>query len=102
MSLPQFASSRYDRVGRTEDARRALKASLDDRIARGPPGFQPLLAIRERWGRCLLEGDLDAAKAQFQEVIAQAHGRGWSHVALAYGDLARLAIIRHETQSASN
>ena len=91
----------YARAGRTEDARRVLKASLEDRIARGPADFQPLLAVRERWGRFLLErGDLVAAQAQFQEVIAQAHGRGWAHVALAYGDLARLAMIRHDAQAA--
>jgi tetratricopeptide (TPR) repeat protein len=91
----------YDRAGRTDDARRTLKFVLDDRAARGPPDFQPLLAARERWGRFLLEqGDLAGAQAQFQEVIAQAHGHHWAHVALAYGDLARLAILRHDAAAA--
>jgi tetratricopeptide (TPR) repeat protein len=91
----------YDRVGRAQDARRALKAALDSRVGTSPPDFQPLLAIRERWGRFLLgQGDTVGAQAQFQEIVAQAHGHRWAHVALAYGDLARLAVLNRDATTA--
>ena len=91
----------YDRAGRAQDARRELKAALDYRMALDAPGFQPLLAARERWGRFLLEqGDRLGAEAEFREVVAQAHGHRWAHVALAYGDLAQIAILNHDPSSA--
>jgi serine/threonine-protein kinase len=91
----------YDRAGRAADARRELQTALEDRIARSTPDFQPLLAARERWGRFLLrQGDTAAAEAQFREIVAQAHGHQWAHVALAYGGLARLAMLRHDNAEA--
>jgi eukaryotic-like serine/threonine-protein kinase len=91
----------YSRAGRVDDARRMLKAAFDDRIARDPPDFQPLLAIRERWGRFLFsQGDLGGATAQFQEVVQQAHGRSLVHVALAYGGIARVALARGDNSGA--
>jgi tetratricopeptide (TPR) repeat protein len=91
----------YSRAGRVDDARRVLKAAFDERIASNPPDFQPLLAIRERWGRFLLsQGDLAGATAQFQEVVQQAHGRTLVHVALAYGGIARVALARGDISGA--
>ncbi len=87
----------YDKVGRTEDARRALKSALDWRVQRNPPDIQPVMQVRERWGRFLLaQGDLAGAEAQFHEVLAQAHGRKFAQIALAQGGVARLDIARHD------
>lgn len=92
----------YDRAGRKEEAARALKAALDQRAANDAPSYQPLLAIRERWGRFLLEqGDIDGAQAQFDEVLRQAQGRKLSHVVLAHAGLARVALARNDLQAAA-
>jgi serine/threonine-protein kinase len=91
----------YDRLGRTEDARRMLKAALDQRVATNPADYQPVLAIRERWGRFLLsQGDIEGAEAQFREVLKQAHDRKLAHVALAYGGLARVQLARGQVSEA--
>lgn len=91
----------YDRAGRTEEARRMLQAALNQRVANDPPQSQPVLAIRERWGRFLLtHGDIAGAEAQFQEVVQQAHGRKLAHVALAYGGLARVALRKADVGAA--
>jgi serine/threonine-protein kinase len=92
----------YDRLGRVEDARRTLKAALDHRVANDPASFQPVLAIRERWGRFLLtQGEIDAAGAQFEEILKQSLGRNLAHVALAHGGLARVALTRGDVRAAS-
>jgi tetratricopeptide (TPR) repeat protein len=91
----------YARVGRVDDARRTFKAAFDWFIASDPPDFQPVLAIRERWGRFLLsQGELAGAAAQFQEVVQQAHGRAFVHVALAYGGIARVALAQGDYSAA--
>jgi tetratricopeptide (TPR) repeat protein len=91
----------YARAGRVDDARRMLKAAFDQRIASDPPDFQPVLAIRERWGRFLLsQGDLAGATAQFREVVQQAHDRSFAHVALAYGGMARVALAEGDNSGA--
>ncbi len=91
----------YENVGRIEDARRTLKSALDHRVAHDPAHFQPVLAIRERWGRFLLaRGDIDAAKRQFDEVMRRANGRNLSHIALAQAGLARVALARGDTRAA--
>ena len=91
----------YDRAGRTEEARRALKSSLDGQVANRAPDNPDVMAIRERWGRFLLtQGDRDGAAEQFREVLAQAHGRPLVHIALAYGGLARLALAGHDGAAA--
>lgn len=88
----------YDRAGRSADARRALKASVDDYAANEPAESPPLLTARERWGRFLLEqGDIAAAQAQFDAVLSQARGRKLSSIALAQGNLARIALARKNT-----
>ncbi len=91
----------YDRAGRIADAERTLKSSLGQRVADGAPGAQPVLAIRERWGRFLLDqGRIDEAQVQFEEVLRNADGRKLSHVALAHADLARVALARRDIQAA--
>ncbi len=83
-----------DRAGRTEEARVMLSKSLDDYIAHAKPDEQPMLAMRERWGRFMLDqGDPAGAAQQFDEVVLQAHERKLSHIALAHGDLARVALV---------
>lgn len=91
----------YERAGRLEDARLAIEWALDDRIAKLSPQDQPLLAARERWGRFLLAwGEASDAEAQFREVLAQAQGRKLSHVALAHGGMARVALSRGDVDAA--
>jgi serine/threonine-protein kinase len=54
-----------------------------------------LLAVRERWGRFLLDqGETAEAVAQFDEILRQAHERKLTHIALAHGDLARAALAQ--------
>ena len=85
------------RNGRTTEARSMLRKSLDDYVAHSKPDEQPLLAIRERWGRFLLDqGDSAEAAQQFEEIVRQAHERRLSHIALAHGDLARVALARRD------
>jgi len=91
----------YDKAGRTEDARLALKSALDWRVKENPPDIQPVLQIRERWGRFLLEhDDLAGGEAQFQEVLLQSHGRKLAQIALAQGGMARLDIARNDAPAA--
>jgi eukaryotic-like serine/threonine-protein kinase len=91
----------YDQAGRSDEARRTLKALLDEWIAKGAPDFYPLLGTRERWGRFLLgQGDLAGAEEQFNEVMAQAHARKLTPIALAQGGLASLAIARGDVPAA--
>ena len=86
-----------DRAGRTAEARAALSWSLNDYVAHMLPDEQPLLGMRERWGRFLLDqGDSAGAAQQFDEVVRQAHDRRLSHIALAHGDLARVALARKD------
>ena len=91
----------YARAGRADEARRMLKSALDQRAASAAPDFQTVLASRERWGRYLLsQGDLAGAETQFSEVISQAHGRKLSHIALAQGGTARVALARGDVPAA--
>ena len=86
-----------DRLGRHAEARVKLSSALNDYLAHSSPGDQPLLAARERWGRFLLDhGEIDAAASQFEEIVRQANQRQLSHIALAHGDLARVALLRKD------
>jgi serine/threonine-protein kinase len=90
-----------DRLGRNTEARVKLSSALNDYVAHSSPGDQPLLMARERWGRFLLDqGEIDAAAGQFEEVVRQANQRRLSHIALAYGDLARVALLRNDHERA--
>jgi serine/threonine-protein kinase len=92
----------YDRAGRSGHARRALQAGLEQRMALNPPESQAVLAARERWGRFLLaQGDAAGAEKQFREVVARDGGRRLSHLALAHGGLAGVALARGDLATAS-
>jgi serine/threonine-protein kinase len=82
-----------DRVGRHAEARGKFADALTDYEKHSSPGEQPLLAMRERWGRFLLDhGEAEAAAVQFSEVVKQGRDRQWVHVALAHAGLARVAL----------
>lgn len=91
----RYLGEAYARAGRDADAGRLLKASLDEYLREQSDDQQPVMAIRESWGRWLLaQGRVDEAQAQFVVVVAHAQGRALSHVALAHGGLARVALAR--------
>jgi eukaryotic-like serine/threonine-protein kinase len=91
----------YDRGGDVTSARRTLKAALDAYAAVGPADDPALLAARERWGRFALDrGETTDAKVQFDQVVSQAHARKLEALALAEGDLARLAMLDHHSDEA--
>jgi serine/threonine-protein kinase len=91
----------YDRVGRIDDARTMIKASLDERIEKESADARTLLDARERWGRFLLDrGETDAAEREFREVLAQQHGRPLVTAALAEGGLARVALAHNDLVAA--
>jgi serine/threonine-protein kinase len=91
--MRRYLGDAYDRAGRPAEARAMLKAALDERIAKDPPDYAPLLAARERYGRLLLSQDdtADAAE-QFREVLARAGQRRLEAAALAHAGLARIAL----------
>lgn len=90
----RFLGEAYARAGRRAEAGRMLKASLDDYLANQGPTEQPVMAIRESWGRWLLDGGaIDEAQAQFDAVVAAAEGRMLAHIALAHGGRARVALL---------
>ena len=91
----------YDQVGRNDEARRTLKTVFDEWTAKGAADFYPVLAVRERWGRLLLkQGDPAGAEQQFNAVLAQAHDRKLTPIALAHAGLAKLALVRGDVPAA--
>ncbi|MGL5003654.1 MAG: protein kinase domain-containing protein [Casimicrobium sp.] len=87
--------SAYQGAGRFADAKRVLKAALDEVSARYEPNYQRVLALREAYGNLLFEmRDLDGAAEQFKEIVARANERKLAHIALAHGGLARIAAAR--------
>ena len=93
----RFLGEAYARAGRSEAAGRMLKASLDDYLAHQQDREQAVMAIRESWGRWLLDnGRLDEAQTQFGTIVEHADGRTLAHIALAQGGLARVALARHD------
>lgn len=97
----RFLGEAYARAGRHAEARRELKASLDEYLTHAEDRDQPVMAIRESWGRLLLdEGSFGAAKTQFEAIVKAAEGRKFSHVALAHGGLARAALAEDKLAEA--
>lgn len=93
--------SAYLAAGRMEDAKRELKAALDEALRQEKTNSQFVLAFREAYGHALMEAeDVDGAFAQFTEIVSQAQGRKLSHIALAYGGLARVAVKRGQPELA--
>lgn len=89
------------RLGRYDAARPVLQQALRDYEAHERPGRQPMVAMRERWARFLLDqGELAAAQAQFQRAVDDAADPAWAHVALARAGLARVALARGDLAAA--
>ena len=98
----RFLGEAYTRAGQRAEARRELQASLAEYLAHGADGDQPVMAIRESWGRLLLdEGSTAAAQAQFGAVVKAAGGRKLAHIALAHGGLARAALAVGDREAAA-
>ncbi len=96
----RFLGDAYDRAGRSADAERVFRLALAE-FEQQPKASQPVIAMRERWARFLLDrGDLAAAAAQFEQVLAEAGNPAWSHVALAQAGLARIALLRGDAAEA--
>lgn len=91
----------YRRSGRNEDAGRVLKSSLEDYLQHQQDSEQPVMAIRENWGRWLLDNDrAEEARTQFDTIVGHAESRPFAHVALAHGGLARVALMRNDHSTA--
>jgi serine/threonine-protein kinase len=71
-----------------------LKASLDEYLAQAAGPEQPVMAIRETWGRWLLDdGRPQEAAAQFAAIVQAGGDRTLAHIALAHAGLARVALV---------
>jgi serine/threonine protein kinase len=91
----------YDRTGRGEEARQALKSALDGYLSTSRPDDPIVLQHREMWGTFLLNhGDVSGAEEQFRGILTQAHERNLAPAALAHGGLALSAIRKHDRDSA--
>jgi serine/threonine-protein kinase len=91
----------YDRAGRSEDAEPMLKSALDGYLSTSHSDDPVVLKHREMWGTFLLNhGDVSGAEGQFREILAQAHNRNLSSVALAYGGLALVAVKKQDSGAA--
>lgn len=90
-----------DRLGRSDEARPLLAASLAESEAREWPGSQELAQSRERWARFLIDqGDDTGAEAAFRQVIAGVARPAWVQVPLAQAGLARMALRRGDLPAA--
>jgi tetratricopeptide (TPR) repeat protein len=91
----------YDRLGRTADARRALAAAREERIAKDAADSVSVLAARERWARFLVTtGDLDGAARELETAFAGIGDRRVSVAAVLHDTRARLALARRDTSAA--
>ncbi len=97
----RYLGEAYARAGRQRDAERMLKASLDEYLLHQRDHEQPVMAIRESWGRWLLDNARpEEAQQQFDVIVDHADGRALAHIALAHGGLTRVALARNETSTA--
>jgi serine/threonine-protein kinase len=87
-----------DQLGQAGEARTLLAAARDGWIADGGGGTQAL-AARERWARFLLDhGDIPAAAAEYDAVLAAPQPS--APAALALAGRARIALSRGDTAAA--
>ncbi len=97
----RYLGEAYRRAGRNQDAGRTLKTSLDAYLEYQQDSEQPVMAIRENWGRWLLDnGRIDEARSQFKTIVEHADGRALAHIALAHGGLASVALARNDRAAA--
>jgi eukaryotic-like serine/threonine-protein kinase len=93
----RFLGEAYLRAGRKTEARAMLRSALDDYLRHDTSNSQPVMAARESWGRLLLQdGHTIEARTEFAAIISAAEGRKFSHVALAHGGLARVALAAND------
>jgi eukaryotic-like serine/threonine-protein kinase len=96
----------YDRVGRSEEARKLLKKSRDEYLAQEGDASEYALRSRIRWGYFLLEHfklgepEFADADAEMRAVIKAAGTRTWIEPAQAHAALARIAGARGDTEGA--
>jgi len=96
----------YDRAGRTDAARAALKASRDEYVAKEGPTSKWTLRIRERWGRFLIDhataddSEVALAEAEFKAVRDHPGEQPSAESALAQAGLARIALMRGDAGAA--
>jgi serine/threonine-protein kinase len=91
----------YDALGRLEDARRALSAAREERLAKDAPDSVSVLAIRERWARLLLRtGDLAGANAELDTGFAALGGRTLIVAASLHDTRARLRLAESKPAEA--
>jgi serine/threonine-protein kinase len=91
----------YDRLGRTEDARRTLSAAREERLARDAPDSVSVLAARERWARLLVStGDLEGAGRELDLAFAALSERSASVAALLHDTRARLHMAAVDAAAA--
>ena len=88
----------YDRLGRIDDARRALAAARDERLAKDAADSISVLGARERWARFLIEtGDLDRAGQELDQAFAALGDRTPAVAAALHDTRARLALARRDS-----
>jgi len=91
----------YDQAGRAEEARKMLKAALDETFAYEGPSSVIVLQMEERWARFLLDhGDTPAATREFTAVLQRAKGAPSAGAAMAAAGLARIALAAGATAEA--
>jgi eukaryotic-like serine/threonine-protein kinase len=99
--IRQTLGDAYDRVGRYDDARRALSSARDERMQKDAADSIAVLGARERWARFLhARGQGDAAVAELREITRIGAGKNIAPIALAHGDLALAALARHDPVTA--
>jgi serine/threonine-protein kinase len=91
----------YALAGRSADAKRELRASLDGWEAKSERDSYPLLNSREKWGRFLLaQGDLEGAEGQFREILLQSHSRNFMPTVRAQIGEVQIAIAHQNIEAA--
>lgn len=92
--LHRMLGEAYEGVGRNDDARRQFALSLESTTAPGSDADGVgVLSARERWARFLLaQGEIDAAAAEFRDIVAPSAEAPLLAVALAHAGLASVAL----------
>ncbi len=97
----RYLGEAYARADRNEDAERLLKMSLDGYLQNQQDSEQPVMAIRESWGRWLLQNNrFDEAQQQFENIVKNSNQRKLAHIALAHAGLARVALAQGKKDTA--
>jgi len=91
----------YSLLGRRDAARRMLKTCYDDYAASEKADSLARMGATERWARILLEdGEVEPARALFQQVLDGDHDRHLTTTALAQVGLARVELaLQHPDEA---